>query len=107
MNLPRTLGELKKSGYRARTVKQELRDNLIARIRSGLPLFADVHGYEDTVVPALQRAILAGHSINLLGLRGLAGQRRAQCRDGIEVGPGDEHHRAQRDGGEQEENFPA
>jgi magnesium chelatase subunit I len=79
MNHPRTLGELKKSGYRARTVKQELRDNLIARIRSGQPLFADVHGYEDTVVPALQRAILAGHSINLLGLRGQAKTRMARA----------------------------
>ncbi|MEZ4758011.1 MAG: sigma 54-interacting transcriptional regulator [Flavobacteriales bacterium] len=77
--LPTTLGELKKSGYRPRSVKQELRDNLIARIRAKQPLFAGVHGYEDTVVPALERAILAGHSINLLGLRGQAKTRMARA----------------------------
>ena len=61
-----TLGELKKSGWKSRTVKEELRANLISRIRAGSPLFEGIHGYEDTVVPALERAILAGHSINLL-----------------------------------------
>lgn len=76
---PTTLRELKASGYRPRSVKQELRDNLIARIRAKEPLFAGVHGYEETVVPALERAILAGHSINLLGLRGQAKTRMARA----------------------------
>jgi magnesium chelatase subunit I len=73
-----TLGELKKSGYAPRSVKAELRTNLIVRIRSGQPLFEGIHGYEDTVIPALERAILAGHSINLLGLRGQAKTRMAR-----------------------------
>ena len=77
-NLPRTLGELKKSGYRSRTVKEELRTNLIANIRAGRTLFEGIHGYERTVVPAMERAILAGHSINLLGLRGQAKTRMAR-----------------------------
>ena len=78
MPQPRTLGELKKSGYTSRSVKEELRTNLIARIRAKQPLFAGIHGYEHTVVPALERAILAGHSINLLGLRGQAKTRMAR-----------------------------
>ncbi len=73
-----TLGELKKSGYRSRSVKEELRANLIARIHAKQPLFEGIHGYEHTVVPALERAILAGHSINLLGLRGQAKTRMAR-----------------------------
>ena len=73
-----TLGDLKKSGWKSRTVKEELRANLIRRIRAGSPLFEGIHGYEDTVVPALERAILAGHSINLLGLRGQAKTRMAR-----------------------------
>ncbi|HRH39262.1 MAG TPA: magnesium chelatase, partial [Flavobacteriales bacterium] len=74
----RTLGELKKSGWQSRSVKAELRANLIARIQAKQPLFDDIHGYEETVVPALERAILAGHSINLLGLRGQAKTRMAR-----------------------------
>lgn len=75
---PSTLGDLKKSGYRPRSVKEELRANLVARIRAKQPLFEGIHGYEDTVIPALERAILAGHSINLLGLRGQAKTRMAR-----------------------------
>jgi magnesium chelatase subunit I len=75
---PKTLGELRKSGYQPRSVKEELRANLIARIRAGKPLFEGIHGYADTVIPALERAILAGHSINLLGLRGQAKTRMAR-----------------------------
>ncbi|MEZ4759492.1 MAG: magnesium chelatase, partial [Flavobacteriales bacterium] len=67
-----TLGQLKQSGWQSRSVKQELRDNLVQRLRDGKPVFEGIHGYEDTVLPALERAILAGHSINLLGLRGQA-----------------------------------
>lgn len=80
MSQPRitTLGELKKSGYTSRSVKEELRANLIARIAAKKPLFEGIHGYENTVLPALERAILAGHSINLLGLRGQAKTRMAR-----------------------------
>ncbi len=77
-DLPKTLGELKASGYRPRTVQEELRANLIALIRAEKPLFEGIHGYEHTVIPALERAILAGHSINLLGLRGQAKTRMAR-----------------------------
>ncbi len=77
-NRPTTLGELKRSGYTPRSVKEELRSNLIVRIRSGQPLFEGIHGYDDTVLPAMERAILAGHSINLLGLRGQAKTRMAR-----------------------------
>lgn len=74
-----TLAELKKSGYRSHTIKEELRANLIARIKAKQSLFDGIHGYEDTVIPALERAILAGHSINLLGLRGQAKTRMARA----------------------------
>jgi len=78
MITPTTLGELKKSGYRSRSIKEELRANLITRIQAKQQLFEGIHGYEETVVPALERAILAGHSINLLGLRGQAKTRMAR-----------------------------
>lgn len=74
----KTLGELRRSGYVPRSVKEELRANLIARIGSKKPLFEGIHGYEHSVIPALERAILAGHSINLLGLRGQAKTRMAR-----------------------------
>jgi len=74
----RTLGELKKSGYTPRSVKQELRDNLIAKLRSKEEVFPGIFGYEETVIPDLQRAILAGHHINMLGLRGQAKTRIAR-----------------------------
>ena len=79
MEQQRTLGELRSSGWRSRSVKEELRTNLIARIRSKRPLFEGIHGYEDTVVPAMERAILSGHAINLLGLRGQAKTRMARA----------------------------
>lgn len=68
----KTLGALKKAGYTSRSVKDELRANLIGRIESGKTTFDRVLGYEDTVIPELERAILAKHNINLLGLRGQA-----------------------------------
>ena len=74
----KTLGELKKSGYQPRSVKQELRDNLIAKLRSKEEVFPGIYGYEETVIPDLQRAILAGHHINMLGLRGQAKTRIAR-----------------------------
>jgi magnesium chelatase subunit I len=70
-----TLGELAASGWRDRSVKDELRENFVARIRAGQPLFTGIVGYSDTVIPALERAILAGHDIILLGERGQAKTR--------------------------------
>lgn len=73
-----TLGELKRSGYQSKSIKQELRDNLIHKIQNKENVFEGIWGYEDTVIPDLERAILAGHDINLLGLRGQAKTRIAR-----------------------------
>lgn len=78
-----TLGELRATGYTPRTVKEELRANLIARLQSGAPAFEGIYGYENTVIPDLQRAILARHNINLLGLRGQAKTRMARKMVGL------------------------
>ncbi|MDX5404341.1 MAG: sigma 54-interacting transcriptional regulator [Bacteroidota bacterium] len=74
----RTLGELKASGYKSRSVKEELRENLILRLREKNTPFSGIHGYETTVIPELERAILSRHNINLLGLRGQAKTRLAR-----------------------------
>lgn len=74
----RTLGQLRASGYQPRTVKEELRDNLISKLKNKEDVFPGIFGYEETVIPELQRAILAGHHINLLGLRGQAKTRIAR-----------------------------
>ncbi len=68
----KTLGELEKSGYSSRSVKEELRANLIEKMQKGEEVFPNILGYENTVIPAVQNAILARHNINLLGLRGQA-----------------------------------
>ena len=73
-----TLGELRKSGYVLRSIKDELRDNLREKIKSGKSAFEGVHGFENTVIPELERAILSRHNINLLGLRGQAKTRLAR-----------------------------
>jgi magnesium chelatase subunit I len=75
MTRPRTLGELRASGHRDRTVKEEVRDNLVARLRAGDPLVADVVGFSDSVLPGIERALLAGHDLILLGERGQAKTR--------------------------------
>lgn len=75
MTRPHTLGELKASGYRSESVKDELRRNLIARLKSGEPLFPGILGYEETVLPQIQNAILSRHDVLLLGLRGQAKTR--------------------------------
>lgn len=67
---PNTIGSLKESGWKDRSVKDELRENLIARLRSGQPLFPGIVGYDESVIPALERSILAGHDVILLGERG-------------------------------------
>ncbi|MBC8768195.1 magnesium chelatase [Arenibacter sp. BSSL-BM3] len=72
------LGELKKAGYKAKKIKDELRANLIEKIKSDEVTFPGVWGYENSVVPELERAILSRHNINLLGLRGQAKTRLAR-----------------------------
>src|SRR6478735_7348548 len=72
---PRTVGELRQSGYRDESVKDEMRRNLIAKLRTGTPIFPDILGYEETVVPQVQNAILSKHDILFLGLRGQAKTR--------------------------------
>ncbi|MYI52612.1 MAG: magnesium chelatase [Acidimicrobiaceae bacterium] len=77
MSEPRhaTLGELRASGWTSVPVRQELRRNATERIRSGLPLFDDVLGYHDTVIPQVENALLAGHDMIMLGERGQAKTR--------------------------------
>jgi magnesium chelatase subunit I len=74
----KTIGQLKQSGYISKSIKDELRDNLRAKIATGKPVFEGVHGFENTVIPELERAILSRHNINLLGLRGQAKTRIAR-----------------------------
>ncbi len=73
-----TLGALKKAGYQSKSIKDELRDNLRERIKAGETTFSGVWGYENSVIPELERAILSRHNINLLGLRGQAKTRLAR-----------------------------
>jgi magnesium chelatase subunit I len=73
-----TFKELKDSGYKDKTINEEIQANLIAKIKEKKPVFKGLWGYEDTVVPQLKKAILAGHHINLLGLRGQAKTRIAR-----------------------------
>jgi magnesium chelatase subunit I len=74
----KTLGELLTSGYKSKHIKDELRDNLKNKLKSNLPSFEGVHGFENSVIPELERAILSKHNINLLGLRGQAKTRLAR-----------------------------
>ncbi|GAK90779.1 magnesium chelatase subunit ChlI [Nonlabens ulvanivorans] len=78
-----TLGQLKKSGWESRPIKDELRDNLRENIKNGVDSFTGIHGYENTVIPELERAILSRHNINLLGLRGQAKTRLARLMTGL------------------------
>lgn len=73
-----TLKELRESGYEPRTVREEMRANLITALKSGGRLFTGIHGYEETVIPLVENAILAGHDIILLGERGQAKTRLAR-----------------------------
>ena len=74
----KTFGELKKAGYVSKSIKDELRTNLRAKIQKGETAFVGVHGFENTVIPELERAILSKHHINFLGLRGQAKTRLAR-----------------------------
>jgi len=74
----KTLGELKKSGYKKKTIKDEIRDNLIGRLQSNQSSFEGIIGYEETVIPDVERALLSRHNILFLGLRGQAKTRMAR-----------------------------
>src|SRR3954463_5895956 len=74
----KTLGELKKSGYKPLSVKDELRKNLIEKIRNKENTFPGIIGYEETVIPDVERALLSKHNILFLGLRGQAKTRMAR-----------------------------
>ena len=92
-----TLGELRASGYRSRPVKQEVRDNLVRKLRAGDALFPGIIGYDETVIPQLVNAILSRHNFILLGLRGQAKSRILRglidlLDDRIPVMPGCEIH---------------
>ena len=78
-----TVGRLRESGYQPRSVKQELRDNLIARLRSGAALFPGIVGYEESVVPQIENAVLSGQDIVFLGERGQAKTRMARLLVGL------------------------
>src|SRR3989304_178593 len=72
---PRTIGELRASGYRVRSVKEELRKNLIEKIQKGENLFPGIIGYEESVIPQVENAVLGGQDIIFLGERGQAKTR--------------------------------
>lgn len=78
MSQPKTLGELKASGYQSRSIKEELRENLIKKITKKEKVFKGIIGFDDTVIPDLERAILSRHNVLLLGLRGQAKTRLAR-----------------------------
>jgi magnesium chelatase subunit I len=83
MNNARTVGELRQSGYQPKSVKQELRDNLITRLRTGEALFPGIVGYEESVLPQIENAILSGQDIVFLGERGQAKTRIARLLTGL------------------------
>src|ERR1700704_1089383 len=74
----KTLGELKKAGYKNRSVKEEIRENLIRKLQNKETTFPGIIGYEDTVIPDVERALLSRHNILFLGLRGQAKTRMAR-----------------------------
>lgn len=78
-----TLGELKGTGYQRRSIKQELRDNLIIKLQNNEDPFEGIWGYEETVIPDIERAILSMHNINFLGLRGQAKTKIARMMIGL------------------------
>src|SRR3954469_25356081 len=79
MAKPRTIGELRRSGYQVLSVKEEMRKNLMRRLREGGPLFPGIIGYDDTVIPQVENAILSGQDIIFLGERGQAKTRMARA----------------------------
>src|SRR3712207_1722316 len=77
-NKPTTLGELRQSGYKPLTVKEEMRKNLIEKMKKGDDIFPGIIGYEETVVPQIENAMLSGQDIVFLGERGQAKTRIAR-----------------------------
>src|SRR6218665_3455957 len=73
-----TLGQLKKTGYKPKSIKEEIRQNLIKKLQAKEPTFTGIVGYEDTVIPDVERALLSKHNILFLGLRGQAKTRMAR-----------------------------
>jgi magnesium chelatase subunit I len=82
-NLPRTLGELRASGHRERGVKVEIRENLLAALADGRDVWPGIFGFEDTVLPQLERALIAGHDLVLLGERGQGKTRLLRALTGL------------------------
>lgn len=80
---PATVGQLRESGWVSRSVKDEIRQNAVAKIAAGEPLFERVLGYEDTVLPQLENALLAGHDVIFLGERGQAKTRMIRSLTGL------------------------
>ncbi len=80
---PATLGQLKESGWKSVPVKEEVRRNAVGRIAAGVPLVEGVIGFDDTVLPQLENALLAGHDIIFLGERGQAKTRMIRCLTGL------------------------
>src|SRR5436309_12760858 len=80
---PATLGQLRESGWQPLPVKEEVRRNAAARIAAGQPLVERILGYEDTVLPQLENALLAGHDIIFLGERGQAKTRMIRSLTGL------------------------
>ncbi len=78
MDKIKTLGELKKSGYKHRSVKEEVRENLLKKLHKKENSFPGIVGYEDSVIPDTERALLSRHNILFLGLRGQAKTRMAR-----------------------------
>jgi magnesium chelatase subunit I len=78
-----TLGELKASGYKPKNIKEEIRQNLIAKLQAGEETFPGILGYEDSVIPDVERALLSQHNILFLGLRGQAKTRMARLMTGL------------------------
>src|SRR5215510_4763681 len=81
--LARTIGELRASGWQSVPVKEEIRRNAVRKVAAGEPLFSGVLGYEDTVMPQLENAFLAGHDVIFLGERGQAKTRMIRSLTGL------------------------
>src|SRR5690606_30338777 len=78
-----TFGELKKSGYHSKSIKEEVRQNLLSNLKTGKTSFEGILGYEETVIPEVERALLSKHNILFLGLRGQAKTRMARQMTGL------------------------
>ena len=80
---PQTLGQLRAAGWTGRSVKEELRANLLSRLGAGKPIVSGIVGYDETVLPAIENAIIAGQDLVLLGERGQAKTRLARLLVGL------------------------